>query len=61
MDKEAWWATAYRVTKELDTTKATEHAHTTNLKSQGCSNNSNYYFLSTYYMTSTVLSTFQSS
>ena len=32
MDKEAWWATAYRVTKELDTTKATEHAHTTNLK-----------------------------
>ena len=25
MDRGAWWATASRVTKELDTTEATEH------------------------------------
>ena len=32
MDREAWWATAHRVTKELDTTKATEHAQIKKVK-----------------------------
>ena len=32
MDREAWWATAHRVTKELDMTKATEHAQIKKVK-----------------------------
>ena len=31
MDRGAWWARVHSVTKELDTTEATEHEHTLSL------------------------------
>ena len=32
MDREVWWATAHRVRKESDTTEASEHSGTVNIK-----------------------------
>ena len=32
MDRGVWWATAHRVRKELDTTEASEHSGTVNIK-----------------------------